>query len=63
VALVLASPTQYEQDDGAIAHVAQFGQTFSVIVVGRQGVVTAIRTQTQQQLDKLAENYNWNGYP
>jgi hypothetical protein len=63
VELVLASPNEYEQADGAIAHVAQVGETFNVIVIGRQGVVTGFRGITQQQLDTYAYNYEWNGYP
>jgi hypothetical protein len=63
IALAKASPLQYEQADGAIAHVSQLGDRYNVIVVGEEGIVTAIKGLTKRELGNLARNYGWQGYP
>jgi hypothetical protein len=64
IALIRGSATAYEQLDGAIAHVAQVGEnSFNVIITGEGGIVTAMKGLTQRELDNLARNYGWTGYP
>lgn len=64
VALIRSTQTAYEQENGAIAYVAPFGPNrYGVVVVGQQGIITAIRVDGRRALDNLARNYDWTGYP
>ena len=46
-----------------MAHVAQLGDRFNVIIVGRGGIVTGMKWLTRQELGNRARNYGWTGYP
>ena len=62
--VVRASDTVYEQANDALAHVAQTGpDSFDFIVVGDNGVITAHCGFTRADLDGLARNFGWSGYP
>lgn len=63
IAIVRSSSTVYEQADGAMAHVARFGDTYNVVVVGERGIVTGMKGVTEQGLGNLARNYGWTGFP
>jgi RHS repeat-associated protein len=64
IVLTRGSATAYEQLDGAVAHVAQVGDnSFNVIVTGGGGVVTGMKGLTRRQVNSLARNYDWTGYP
>lgn len=63
IAIARSSNLAYEQADGAIAHVAQLGDVYNVVVVGERGVVTGMKGLTENQLGNLARNYGWSGYP
>lgn len=59
-----SSPTAYEQANGAIAHVGQLDEnSYNVIVTGENGILTAMRGLTRSELNNLARNYGWTGYP
>jgi RHS repeat-associated protein len=62
--LMRSASTVYEQADGAKAYVAQLGEdSFNMIVIGEGGVVTAHKGMSRHDLDGLARNYDWTGYP
>jgi Pretoxin HINT domain len=62
--LIKASPFAYEQASGGFAHVAQLGpNSFGVVVVGGRGVISAMRGLTRKELNNLARNHGWTGYP
>lgn len=45
-------------------HVVQTGRdTFDMAIVGEHGVITAHRGMTRFELDGLAYNHDWVGYP
>jgi hypothetical protein len=59
-----ASPNVYEQAGGGMAHVVQTGpDSFDMAVIGDRGVITAHRAMTRWELDGLAANHGWTGYP
>lgn len=64
IRLIQASRLEYEQADGAIAHVAEMApDNFEVVITGERGVITAMRNLTRSELNNLARNYHWAGYP
>ena len=47
-----------------MATVAQMGpDTFNVVVTGERGIITAQRNLIRQELNNLARNHGWKGYP
>jgi hypothetical protein len=59
-----ASPFVYEQADNAMVYVGQTADDdFDLVVIGERGVVTAHRGLTRYDLDGLAANFGWSGYP
>lgn len=62
--ILRTSDTVYEQADGALVDVAQTGRdAFDLVVIGDNGIVTAHRGFSRWELDGLAYNYDWVGYP
>ena len=37
--------------------------TYNVVVVGEEGIVTAMKGLSQRELGNRAQNYGWSGYP
>jgi hypothetical protein len=63
IALARSSKLVYGQADRATAHVAQLGELYNVVVIGDNGLVTAIKGLAQNELRNLARNYGWSGFP
>ena len=63
IAIARSSNLAYEQADEAVAHVAQIGDLYNVVVVGEKGIVTARKGLTRSELGNLARNCGWSGYP
>jgi hypothetical protein len=57
---VIANPTEtYTQPDGAQVYVQQVGDRYNVVVQGENGVVTNLKTISQNSLSRLARSYGW----
>jgi pretoxin HINT domain-containing protein len=64
IRMMRASANVYEQANGAQVYVSQVGDDlFDMIVTGERGIITAHRGYTRADLDALAHNYQWTGYP
>lgn len=62
--VIRSTNTVYDQANGAVVHVAQTGpDAFDLITTGERGVITAHRGMTRWDLDGLAANHDWIGYP
>jgi hypothetical protein len=62
--LTRASANSYEQAyGGGTAYVAQVGGTYNVVVVGDEGIVAAMKGLSIKEVNNLARNYGWTGYP
>jgi hypothetical protein len=48
---------------GAVAHVAQLGDLYNVVVVGERDLITGMKVLTQSELATFARNYGWSGFP
>jgi len=57
---VIANPSEtYTQPDGAQVYVQQVGDRYNVVVQGENGVVTNLKTISQNSLNRLARSYGW----
>jgi hypothetical protein len=57
---VIANPTEtYTQPDGAQVYVQQVGDRYNVVVQGENGVITNLKTISQNSLSRLARSYGW----
>ncbi|MGB6056899.1 MAG: polymorphic toxin-type HINT domain-containing protein [Microthrixaceae bacterium] len=64
IELLRSSPHVYEQAGGGMVHVARRGDdVFDFVVIGDSGVITAHRGMARHELDRLAYNNEWLGYP
>jgi hypothetical protein len=65
IQMIRTPPNVYKQGtDGAMIYVSQSGRdTYNVLVVNGDVVVTAMKDKSMRELSGLAKRYEWSGFP
>jgi hypothetical protein len=54
--------TPYVQEDGAVAYVSSTADKYNVIIIGDNGVVSAMKDWPLKSVNGIARNHGWQGW-